>query len=75
MNGKITNIDELPDVAVLTEKQVAALTGLSRRTLVLMQRDGSGPPRVRLSKKRFGYPLGRFREWLKQREINGEAAA
>jgi predicted DNA-binding transcriptional regulator AlpA len=65
----LDRIHYLPDYAVLTKKQVEALTGLSAATLTHMARKGSGPPRVRLSTYRVGYPLGGFREWLKRHEL------
>lgn len=69
MTDDNSKINSLPDVAVLTVKQVATLTGLSTRTLWNLANRGEGPPRVQLSPYRTGYPLAGFREWLKQREL------
>jgi predicted DNA-binding transcriptional regulator AlpA len=74
MTHDVEKLNSMPDCAVLSAKQVATLTGLSLRTLALLDRERSGPPRVQLSRCRFGYPLGAFREWLKQRTITGDAA-
>jgi len=56
---EIEKIGRLPDCAVLTKKQTAALMGVSEKTLQNLGPDG--PPRVRLSAYRIGYPLGGFR--------------
>jgi predicted DNA-binding transcriptional regulator AlpA len=60
-------LSSLPDYAVLTKPQAITATSLSRFTLDRLHREGSGPPRVQLSTRRVGYPVGGLREWLKQR--------
>lgn len=58
----------LPDYAVLSKAQTCAVTNLSADTLDRLHRLGEGPPRVRLSSRRIGYPAGALRTWLKQRQ-------
>ena len=65
------DFDSMPDLAVLTVKQVSVLTGLSVRTLGDLASRGGGPTRVRLSDRRFGYPLGELRTWLEQQRLTG----
>lgn len=60
-------LSSLPDFAVLTQPEAEAITSLSRDTLNRLHRERLGPPRVRLSERRFGYPAGGLREWLKAR--------
>ncbi len=68
MTNADQKIDKLPDCAVLTKTQVSVITGLSRDTLDRLHRQNQGPPRVRLSERRVGYPLSQIRAWLKQRQ-------
>lgn len=69
-------LPQLPDYACLSKKDVLTLTGLSRFTLDRLNEQGHGPPRVWLSARRVGYPVGAFRDWLKQRtEKFGKTAA
>ena len=68
-------LKSLPDCAILTFKEFAALTGLAPRTVKDLEYQGSAPPRVQLSKRRFGYTVASVREWIKQRTVStGEAA-
>jgi predicted DNA-binding transcriptional regulator AlpA len=64
INNTDKKIDELPGCAVLSKKEVSALTGLSRFTLERMHRERSGPPRVQLSQRRCGYQLDKLLAWL-----------
>jgi predicted DNA-binding transcriptional regulator AlpA len=65
----------LPDCACITTKEFAALTGLSLRTVTQLEAEGEAPPRVRLSKRRYGYTVASVRQWLKARTItSGDAA-
>ena len=57
----------LPDWAVLTDQQTTQLLGLSLDTLGRLDRAGDGPPRVRLSTRGYGRPIGGLRMWLQQR--------
>jgi predicted DNA-binding transcriptional regulator AlpA len=57
----------LPDWAVLTDRQTSQLLGFSLDTLGRLDRAGDGPPRVRLSPRRHGRPVGELRKWLQQR--------
>jgi predicted DNA-binding transcriptional regulator AlpA len=68
LTSEITNVDKLPNCAVLTSRQAAALLNISTTTLWTLGRDRIGPPRVKLTRGRYGYPLGEFRKWLAARE-------
>ena len=57
----------LPDWAVITDQQTIELLGLSLDTLRRLDRGRDGPPRVRLSSRRYGRPVGELRKWLRQR--------
>jgi predicted DNA-binding transcriptional regulator AlpA len=65
---EIDKIGRLPDCAVLNARQVGKLLGVSAMTLWTLGRDREGPPRVKLSRGRIGYPVGAFKQWLAQRE-------
>ena len=62
-----TRLTSLPDYAVLTEAETAELSSLSADSLKRLAKKKLGPPRVRLSDRRYGYPVGKFRAWLDQR--------
>jgi predicted DNA-binding transcriptional regulator AlpA len=48
---------------------------LSPRTVKDLEYQGSAPPRVQLSKRRFGFTVASVREWIKERTVStGEAA-
>ena len=51
-----------PGDRIITQQEAAKLRGISRETLRKMALDGSGPERVQLSKKRFGYRASDFLE-------------
>jgi predicted DNA-binding transcriptional regulator AlpA len=59
---------DFPDVKVLTTAELVELTGLSLNTLNRLRQAGDGPPRIKLSDRCYGYPVGKLREWLAQRE-------
>jgi predicted DNA-binding transcriptional regulator AlpA len=68
-------IKSLPDCAIINSKEFCALTGLAPRTLTALEHEGAAPPRVQLSKRRFGFTVASVREWIKQRTLTtGEAA-
>lgn len=68
------DLGTLPDWAVLSDPQAAVLLGFSRDTLLRLDRAGDGPPRVKLSPRRHGRPVGGLRKWIQQRVQNGAAA-
>jgi predicted DNA-binding transcriptional regulator AlpA len=68
------NLGTLPDCAVLTDPQAAVLLGFSRDTLLRLDRAGDGPPRVKLSPRRHGRPVGGLRQWI-QRHVQSGALA
>lgn len=51
-----------PNDRIVTEKEAARIRGVSEYTLRRQAKDGEGPERIRLSKRRVGY---RFSELLK----------
>jgi hypothetical protein len=57
----------LPDWAVLTDQQTTQLLGVSLDTLGRLDRAGDGPPRVKLSPRRHGRPVGGLRKWIQER--------
>ena len=69
MSATNTNLLTLPDWAVLSDQQAAKVLGFSIDTLWRLDRAGDGPPRVRLSPRRHGRPIGSLREWLSQRAV------
>lgn len=64
------NFTALPDWAVLSDQQATELLGVSLDTLGRLDRGGDGPPRVKLSPRRHGRPVGELRKWVQQRLSN-----
>lgn len=58
-------IDAMSDDAILSAKQLSALMGPSLPTLSRWRSLGRGPPFIRLSACSVGYPLGRYRQWVR----------
>ena len=58
-----------PEDALLTTRQIAELTGLSAVTLSRWRSQRKGPPWIRLSASSVAYPLGGYREWVKEQTI------
>jgi predicted DNA-binding transcriptional regulator AlpA len=72
----MTLLDQLPPEAILTDKQVCELTGISRDTFWRLERNGDAPPRVQLSPRRHGRRLADVRRWLAERTVTlGKTAA
>ena len=73
----MTNLfDRLPPEAVLTDKQVCELVGISVDTLWRLERKGDAPPRIQLSARRHGRRLADVRRWLAERTVTrGKTAA
>ena len=71
MSATTTKLDltTLPDWAVISDQRAAEILDLSLDTLWRLDRAGDGPPRVRLSPRRHGRPIGTLREWLAQRTV------
>jgi hypothetical protein len=64
---QIFNLAALPDWAVLTDQQTSGVLGLSLDTLRRLDRGRNEPPRVELSPRRHGRPVGELRKWIQQR--------
>jgi predicted DNA-binding transcriptional regulator AlpA len=54
----------LDDYKVLTFKQWIDLVGISRSTGLRILDSGEGPPKIRLSERRFGVRLSDHLAWL-----------
>ena len=67
--------DELPDMAMLSDKETADILGFSPDTLARMDARGEGPqPRVQISPRRFGRAVGVVKSWLAKRSAEAAAA-
>jgi hypothetical protein len=64
---RIFHLAALPDWAVLTDQQTSRVLGLSLDTLRRLDRGRDGPPRVELSPRRHGRPVGELRKWIQKR--------
>lgn len=62
---KDTAIDpwDLPDHRMLSRAELANLLGVSIDTLDRLEARGEAPPRVRISPRRWGYPVGAYKQW------------
>jgi predicted DNA-binding transcriptional regulator AlpA len=58
------HLDE--SVAALSREQVAQALGISLDTLDKLHGRGKGPPRFRVSPRRWAYPIRELREWQRQ---------
>lgn len=57
--------------ALLTPDRLAELLGIRKSTLARWRaREGVGPPFIRISANRVGYPVEAYRRWLKARTEN-----
>jgi predicted DNA-binding transcriptional regulator AlpA len=70
-------LERLPPEAVLTDRQVCELLGISQDTLLRLERQGDAPRRVRLSPRRHGRQLADVRRWIAERtaEHDSKSAA
>ena len=68
-------LEELPDWCVLNTEQTSKATGLSKDTLRRLDERREGPPRTKLSARRFGYTVGNLRGWLQKRGEQSEGTA
>ena len=57
------------DLSCLSFREMAIVLGVDEETLRLMHEEGgdAAPPRFRISPKRWGYPIYKYREWLEHR--------
>ena len=60
-------VDSLREHRLLTEKDVAELTGLTRRQRLKLEKRRAFPMPIRVTKKILLYPSGRVLEWIEQR--------
>lgn len=59
---------------IRTEKEAAALLGISARTLQRWRAEGGGPSYVRISDRRLGYPEDSLRQFSAARTFSSRAA-
>jgi predicted DNA-binding transcriptional regulator AlpA len=59
---------------ILTPRQMWERAGISAPTAWRLHQRGEGPPRVRLSPGRWGYPEDLLEEWLRERLDRPHAA-
>jgi predicted DNA-binding transcriptional regulator AlpA len=65
----MNRLDQLPPDAILTDREVSELVGISLDTLWRLERKGDAPHRVQLSARRHGRRLADVRRWLAERTI------
>ena len=54
---------DLPDHKMLSRAELACLLGVSLDTLDRMEARGETPLRLRISPRRWGYPVGGVKRW------------
>ena len=64
-------LQSLPDWAIIDDRQLAAVTGLSEDSHRRLDARGEGVPRTTLSEKRHGRTVGNIKAWIKHRTNNG----
>jgi hypothetical protein len=69
------DINGHPDWSVASDFQAAKLMGISYDTLHRLDREGKGPPVVRLSERRQGRTIGSVKKWITERVSGGSTAA
>ena len=62
------------DNRILLEPEAAKYTGNSCRTLQRQRSEGSGPPYVRIGRRRIGYVKRQLDEYLASRTYSSRAA-
>ncbi len=58
----------------LDMKEARRITGLSEATLYRLCASGDGPPRVRLSARRWAFQLGPLADWMAERAGGASAS-
>jgi predicted DNA-binding transcriptional regulator AlpA len=71
----MNHLDQLPPDAILTDREVSELVGISVDTLWRLERKGDAPPRIQLSARRHGRRLADVRHWLAERTVRKSTAA
>jgi hypothetical protein len=62
-----SNLAELPPFASLTRATVARSENISIKALEALHRRGLGPPRYKVTTKRWSYPVVQYLAWKEQR--------
>jgi predicted DNA-binding transcriptional regulator AlpA len=63
------------DLAILTERDAAAMVCLSVRTLQRLRVDGGGPEFIKLTARRIGYSQSALAAWLRARSATSASDA
>jgi hypothetical protein len=61
--------------AIYAAREAAPYLGMDYRTLQRIHAEGNGPPRIALSRRRFGYRGSDLRDWLISRRLANGASA
>jgi predicted DNA-binding transcriptional regulator AlpA len=56
-----------PDQLIVTEAEAAKMLCISQRTLQRLRANGDGPPVIRLTEWRIGYPIAGLKAWTLDR--------
>jgi predicted DNA-binding transcriptional regulator AlpA len=62
------------DDRIISKQEAADWAGVSLRTWERHEAEGSAPPRVQMSARRFGYWKSDVRVWLRKRTASKKAA-
>jgi predicted DNA-binding transcriptional regulator AlpA len=54
---------------VLSRKQLLTDLGISEGTLLVLEKRGEAPPRIKLSEARFGYWTSDVANWIQSRRV------
>ena len=71
----LASLATLPDWAILSDRQLSAVTNLSEDTHTRLRALGKGVRRVELSEHRHGVRVADVKAWIEQRTSNGGSDA
>lgn len=66
---------DLAGLRVISERQAAAVLGLSTATMERLRATGTGPRAVRLTERRLGYRVCDLAAWIEERASASHEAA
>jgi hypothetical protein len=67
MSKFTANLTDLPPFASLTRATVARAENISIKALEALHRRGDGPPRYKVTPKRWSYPVIQYLAWKERR--------